>query len=424
MCYDATSLQEHPQLTNIYLPAASSHLTALLQAASAATRRRQLATAEHHLRSAATMLGCCRCLPVHAAAVLTGLARVLRLQTALKLPDTAVLGNTVKSSSPGSDVGTQQPQQQSRLVGVPGASTGGASAGVRLQQRRLHEAAHLLASGLRVLITDAGSHPVLVRAALLELATVLIQAASEATDGTQGSTNAVAAAKVAAVLRAAHLTAGHVCRLYLDCNSLQPVVSPSTSLPDWLVELLKGHEQLQQSIQQQAAAAAAAVAAGPSRKPAGAAGNTVSSSTVVASATTAGKQTSAALVAADVGTAGTGTTAGPATVSDAVLGRLAVSYYVQQLTAMSSGAAGLDQQQRAAEQTRLVQPALRAACAKFAAECCWPEVPIEVATVVQSLAVPVPVPAPALQTGGALLTGPFSNRMAPTVAQCGCYPVG
>lgn len=404
MCFVVLAPQEHPELTNIYLPAASSHLTALLQAASAATRRRQLATAEHHLRSAADMLGCCRCLPVHTAAVLTGLARVLRLQAALKLPDTAKLGAAAKPASiSAGDKGAQQQQGQS--VGVTGASSTGASAAAQLQQLRLHEAAHLLAAGLKVLITDAGSNPVLVRAALLELAAVLIQAAASdaadqpSADSAQSSADALAAAKAAAVLRAADVTAGHVCKLYLDSHSLQPVLSPGTSLPDWLVELLKGHEQLQQSLQHEAAAAAAAVAAGPGRKPAsGAAGSTVSSSTAAGTATTTGKQPAAA-AAADASAAGAGTATAAVTVSDAALGRLAVCYYLQQLMAMSNGAAGLEQQHRAAEQALLVQPALRAACAKFAAECCWPEVPTEVVTVLQSLTVPVPMPAPALSTG-------------------------
>lgn len=412
-------LQEHPKLTSIYLPAAATHLTALLAAASAATRRRQLASAERHLRTAADMLACCRCTPVHAAAVLTGLARVLRLQAVLKLPDTAIAGATAESGF-AADPGAQQQQQpviaagqhQQQLMASAGSSHSGSKLGsgahiLQLQQRRLHEAAHLLGAGVRVLIADAGSNPVLVRASLLELAAVLVQAAATSTseqlsDSRNDSTaDPAVAAKVASVLRAAHVTAGHVCKLFLDSHSLQPVQSPGTCLPDWLLELLHGHEQLQSSLQQEAAAAAAAIASKTGTKPsAGAAGNGSGNAVAATAASTAGKQTATA-AATDAGTAGSTASAGT-TVSDAALGRLAVCFYMQQLIAMSSGGTGLQRQQIAAEQALLVQPVLRAACAKFAVECCWADVPPEVITVLQSLTVPVPNPLPALPTGAHL----------------------
>jgi hypothetical protein len=382
------ALQEHPQLTNIYLPAAATHLSALLAAASAATRRRQLATAERHLRAAAHMLGCCRCLPLHAAEVLTRLARVLRLQAALKLPGTVLMAQAAAAAA-------QHQQAATSAAGTAGASTAGRSGGgsvaaaAKLQQSRLHEAAHLLGSSVHVLIADAGSNPVLVRSALLELAAVLLQAAEQQADSGPGTNSRAAAssadpavaAKVAAVLRAAHVTAGQVCKLLLESHSLQPVLSPSTCMPEWLLELLKGHEQLQQSLQQEAAAAAAAAAAGTGSKAAAAASS---------SASTAGTQLAGSLGTGKQAADGAGVTSA---VTDEALGRLAVCFFVQQLAAMAFGAAGLPQQCRAAEQALLVQPVLRAACAKFAAGCCWSDVPAEVAAVLHN------APVPALPTG-------------------------
>lgn len=369
-------MQEHPQLTNIYLPATSTHLTALLQAAAAATRRRQLVSAERHLRTAAELLGCCRCLPVHAAAVLAGLARVLRLQAALKLPDANLIGCGALAAATS--------QLTAQMPGATGGFSSSTSGVIGLQQQRLREAVYLLSISLQLLILDSGSNPVLVRSALLELAAVLVQQHQTCDEGvaasSQPSASASAAAGVAAVLRAAHVTASHVCKLYLESHSLQPVRDPSTCLPEWLLELLTGHEQLQTGLQQEAAAAAAAIAAGGKHPSAGvsSSSNTTSSSTGSAAASKAQPQ--------QPGAGGTPTAAEASGLLLAVpdaLGRLAVCFYIQQLTAMATGVSGLQQQRRAAEQALVVQPVLRAACARFAADCCWQDVPQEVVTALQ-----------------------------------------
>jgi hypothetical protein len=160
-------------------------------------------------------------------------------------------------------------------------------------------------------------------------------------------------------------------------------------MPEWLLELLKGHEQLQQSLQQEAAAAAAAAAAGAGSKAAAAAsssGNTAGTQLLGSIGT--GKQ------AADGAGTGGGIVGVTSAVTDDALGRLAVCFFVQQLAAMAFSAAGLPQQRRAAEQALLVQPVLRAASAKFAAGCCWPDVPPEVAAVLYN------TPVPSLPAGG------------------------
>jgi hypothetical protein len=265
---------------------------------------------------------------------------------------------------------------------------------------------------LHVLVTDAGSNPVAVRAALLELAAVWIQAGNveDPLDSSSSSgcsnmhaaasiTDPTAAARTAAVLRAAQATAAQVCKLLLDSHSLQPVQNPSSSLPAWLFEQLRGHEQLQLAVQQEAAAAAAAVAAGSGGKAAstgGAAGHTlsshstgiISSSSTAAFANTApsatGKQQTSTEAPATVAAPPAGSSpASLPTVPDAVLGRLAVCTYVQLLAAMNGGAAGSHQQQRAAEQVLLLQHALRTACPRFAADCCWQGVPSEVSAALQ-----------------------------------------
>jgi hypothetical protein len=300
----------------------------------------------------------------------------------------------------------------STTAGSSHRSSSGVVLGGNLQQRRLHEAAHLLGLSLRVQIADAGSNPVLVRAVLLELAAVLLQAAagcetpgtahgspassssiSSIRSSTAATASAAVASKVAAVLRAAHVTAVQISKLFLESHSLQPVQSPGTSLPDWLLELARGHEQLQLSLQQEAAAAADAIASrAHGKKPA-------SGAAAAAAATTVGTTGSAVTAAASTaGSKPAGSDAGAAVVSDAALGRMAVCFYVQQLAAMASGAIGLQQQRTAAEQALLLQPALRAACARFAADCCWPGVPSEVAAVLQSLTTP-PAPAPDLTPG-------------------------
>lgn len=389
-------------MTNIYLPAVTRHLSVLLGASAAATRRHQLVTAERHLRGAADLLGRCRCLPLQAAAVLTSLARVLRLQAAVKLPDTAMLGppatqhraagHSQQACQGASDQDTSLPTGSNSS----GSSGGGMSVVGDLQQRRLQAAAHLLGVSLQVLIADGGSNPMLVRPALLELAAVWLQAAASSgllTASTQarntltagapaaaaGAAGAVTASavRIASVLKAASVTSGHVCKLLLESHSLQPVQAPSSCLPDWLLELLRGHEQLQTSLHADAAATAAAIAAGGPAKSAAAAGGAASSlsNSSSSSASTAGKQTTAGGVEA---------AAVPVAVPDATLGRLAVCFYIQQLTAAGCGAAGAQQQLRASQQALMVQPVLRGACPRFAADCCWPDVPSEVVAALQS----------------------------------------
>lgn len=347
-----------------------------MQAAAAAARRRQLASAERHLRSAAQLLGCCRCLPVQAAAVLTNLARVLRLQAALQLPGTPTAARATASK------GYQQ--EAKAACSSSSGSHGHVAAAVNIQQHRLREAAFLLGKGIHILVVDGGSNPLLVRSALLELAAVWTEASRQ--DGLNSNTAAAAAAaaaKVAAVLRAASVSAAHVRKLFLESHSLQPVQAPSSSLPEWLLETLKGHEQLQASIQQAAGARAAAVAAGGSK--------------TAASSTTTTQQLSPRSQGGGAGvTSASPQSSSVQVISDAVLGRLAMCFYVQQLTAMASASAGLQQQQRAAEQVLLLQPVLRASCSSFAAGCCWPAVPDEVAAALSH----TPLPPTSLPSGG------------------------
>jgi hypothetical protein len=350
------------QLVNIYVPATRQHLAALLLAAATATRRRQLATAEQQLRGAVRLLGCCRCLPTDAVAAHAALARVLRLQAALQLPAVQPAPAT-KGSSAGS----------APLSGAP------------LQQQRLQEAARLLVLALQVHVSDGSCDPITARSLLLELASAWVQCVHHMATAGCSSTAASAGARTAAALAAAQHASAHMCALLLGSPALQPLASLRSALPGWLLEQLQGQEQLQASRQQAAAAAAAAQAAvGGHKQP-----HVVPATTVEA---------------------GAGASAPAVQLPDATLGRLAVCAYTQQLAAAACGAAGLHQQQLAAEQLLQLGPALRLACAKFADSCCCVEVPADVRAGLAG------GPLPALQPGQCVrLAGAVRKRGAARV---------
>lgn len=374
-------LQENPELLNIYLPASATHLATLLLAATSSTRRRQLATAEKHLRQANTLLGCCRCLPSSAAQVALQLAQVLRLQAALKLPATDLVVATA-SALPG-----QAPEVASAAAGtagyairrsakaadveeevklLPAGASGRVLCRTDLQLQRLKEAAGLLGRALQLLVHEAGSPPALVRTALLELAAVLLYqhqlagptgAAATPVAGSAAGATAIAAvtdrARIAAALQAAHTTAAQLRMLHVTNHLLSPV--SVNGLPAWLVEQLKGQEQLQMSLQQQTSQAAAAAATAAGKPSSGHKLQHQQHLTLSAAAP-------AAVAAA------------AAAIPDATLGRLAVCHYVRQLAAASEGLAGLQQRQTAAAQAALMQAALKAACTKLATDTCWSDV--------------------------------------------------
>lgn len=305
------------------------------------------------------------------------------MQAALKLPATGKAA--VHPSNPamlGSSSGLQlQDQAVQKSRDGPGSEqlTRIQLSGAELQQHRLHEAALLLVVALQVLVADGGSDPVATRAVVLELAAVWVQlghsesgpaATSPAHESTAPATE-LAAARVAAALAVAHEAAGHACCLLLESHTLQPVVKPSSSFPVWLVELLRGQEELQASLQAQAAAAAAAAAAAgtPASK---ATSGVHSSSSSSAVGVVAAKPVPAAAGAS--GGDAAGTTSATAVVPDTTLARLSVCFFVQ-LVAGNRNAGGRQQQALATVQMLLVQPTLRAACVKFASSCCWQEVP-------------------------------------------------
>jgi hypothetical protein len=336
----AFCLQENPELLNIYLPATSAHLQVLLLAATASTRRRQLATAERQLRQASALLSCCRCLPSTAVQVALQLAQVLRLQAAFKLPATDIVVAKDATAAAG---------------GSSGSVAAGALKGTELQLLRLTESAELAGKALQLAVNDGGSPPALVRSALLELAAAWLYSHQCVGSGTQtaSTTRSGMVGQVMGALQAAHVTAGQFRVLCLTNHQLQPV--SAGGLPAWLVEQLKSQEQLQSSLQQQTAqaAAAAATAAGkPSqhRK----------------------KQQQLTLSAASAAAAAAMASAVP----DTLLGRLAVCQYVRLLLAAAGGTAGLQQRQLAAAQVLQMHSAIRAACPRLAAECCWSEVPV------------------------------------------------
>jgi hypothetical protein len=275
------------------------------------------------------------------------LAQVLRLQAALKLPATDFVVSRTPAAAAASDATASTAAAAGLLSSA--ALSGTVLKGAELQLQRLAEAAELAGRALQLVVGDAGSPPALARSALLELAAAWLY--SYQCGGTQAAGGMVS--KVAAALQAAHVTAGHLRVLCLMNHQLQPV--SVGGLPAWLVEQLKSQEQLQSSLQQQTAQAAAAAA------------------------TAAGKPTqhrkkqqqlllSAASAAAAAAVA--------AAVPDTVLGRLAVCHYVHLLFTAADGAAGLQQQQLAAAQVQQLYPAMRAACPKLAADCCWPEAPV------------------------------------------------
>jgi hypothetical protein len=335
------ALQENPELLNIYLPATSTHLQVLLLAATASTRRRQLATAEKHLRRASTLLPYCRCLPSAAVQVALQLAQVLRLQAALKLPATDLV--VARSAAAAAAAAASD-----AAAGVPSST---ALKGTELQLQRLSEAAELAGRALQLAVSDAGSPPAVARSALLELAAAWLY--SYRCAGRAQGANYGLLSKVAAALQAAHVTAGQLRVLCMTNHQLQTV--SVGGLPAWLTEQLKGQEQLQISLQQQIgqAAAAAATAAGkptPHRR----------------------KQQQLTLSAASAAAAAAMASAVP----DSTLGRLAVCQYVRLLMAAYDGTAGLQQQQLAAAQVLQLHPAMRAACPKLASDCCWSEAPV------------------------------------------------
>jgi hypothetical protein len=270
------------------------------------------------------------------------LAQVLRLQAALKLSATnAVVTKDSTAAAAGGGSGE--------------SFVAGALKGAELQLQRLAESAELAGKALQLAITDAGSPPALVRSALLELAAAWLYSHQRASIGTQSAsiTGSGMVGKVVAALQAAHVTAGQLRVLWLTSHQLQPV--STGGLPAWLVEQLKGQEQLQISLQQQTAqaAAAAATAAG---KPTQHRKKQQQLTLSTASAAAAAAMASA--------------------VPDTVLGRLAVCQYVRLLLAAGDGAAGLQQRQLAAAQVLQLHPSMRAACPKLAAECCWSAVPV------------------------------------------------
>eukprot|EP00879_Flechtneria_rotunda_P009274 GHRR01009708.1.p1 GENE.GHRR01009708.1~~GHRR01009708.1.p1 ORF type:complete len:949 (+),score=449.96 GHRR01009708.1:194-2848(+) len=399
-------MREYPELLSIYMPSVATHLAVLMLAARCAMRRHQLATAEKQLRQAAALLGNTRSLPTTHVQVALHLAQVLRLQAALKLPatDAVVSGPTpqaaVNSQRPTSQNDSSKPaatesieQQGDDHNAAQGAEAANADAdsqnaagtkqgtasaaaegaetpklpGLQLQQHRLQEAVQLLLHALRLLVSDGGSHVMLVRNTLLELAanwlySHQLRANKTLTAATQqaGAGQSAAAsrdtgngsagpAQIMAALHAAHVTAGHLRTLYLTPHQLQPVHDPETSLPLWLVEWLKGQEQLQSSMQQRSAAEAAAAAA-RAGKPAGGVAKRLHQPQL-------GKE------AADI------------QVTGSVLARMAVCYYVQQLSGIAGELPGLEQQLLAAARALQVQAALKAACPKFNTDCSWSEVP-------------------------------------------------
>lgn len=341
-------LQENPELVNIYLPATVTHLQVLLLAATASTRRRQLATAEKQLRQASTLLSCCRCLPSTAAQVALQLAQVLRLQAALKLPATYLLvPRSAAAAAAAAGTAAATPATSSAASASSGAVM---LKGTELQLQRLAEAAELAGRALQLAVSDAGSSPALARSALLELAAAWLYSHQCGGAGVAGGL----VSKVAAALQAAHVTAGQLRVLCLTNHQLQPV--SVGGLPVWLVERLKSQEQLQSSLQQQTAQAAAAAAA--------AAGKPTQHRKKQQQLLTLSAASAAAAAAVT------------AAVPDTTLGRLAVCHYVRLLVTANDGSAGLQQQQLAAAQAVQLSPVMRAACPKLAADCCWSEVPV------------------------------------------------
>lgn len=363
-------LQEHAELLNLYLTSTPTHVRTLLLAATNATRRRQLATAEKLLRQATVLLGCMRSLPTQHAEVAMQLAQVLKLQAALKLPATDLVVNRSSGIAAAAAARAEPPVEQAAAV-APGPAGSASVTALRqrleLQQQRLQEAAELLMQVVKLVVTDCGSHPQTVRAALLELAAVELHryqlqdgpgnAATQGTDSTLSSST-VALGGVLTALQAAHVTAGHIRVLYLTSYQLQPVNSPASNLPGWLLGWLRGQEHLQVTLQQQSASVAATAAA--------AAGKSHNSKSPKRGHQ---HQVQDQAVAAD-------STAADATpVSDATLGRLAVCHYVLQLTAAAAGLAGLEQRQICAAQAMHTQLALSSACPKMLTDCCWTQMP-------------------------------------------------
>lgn len=347
-------------------------------------RRRQLATSEKMLREVMMLLGLTRSLPTQHATVSMHLAKVLRLQAALKLPATDLVVHKQLTAIPmnqstalSATRTAAQPVAPEPVTGAAAATTGALMHGSQLQLQRLQEAARLLMRALQLLVNDGGSHPLLVRRTLLEFSAVSIQIhqlqGTISNDGHQRNGDYWTGVQVEAVadgvksalaaLQAAHVTAGHIRKLYLTPQLLQPVTDPHNSLPGWLGEWLEGQEHLQLTQQQQSArsAAAAAVAAG---RPGDIARR-------------AAKKDNQQKPHDDEGTSDQSRVpAAAAAVSDATLGHLAVMHYVQQLTAGEDGLAGLGERQLASAQSLQVQAALARACPKLSSQCCWTQVPV------------------------------------------------